>query len=82
MEDTVDGRGEEEGRLHFRDPHSGYTVIPRDVEGRERERERDRIRGKEGEGENADERNQERHENRDGDTRCMRERKGRVQWRN
>lgn len=40
MEDTVDGRGEEEGRLHFRDPHSGYTVIPRDVEG-ERERERE-----------------------------------------
>lgn len=40
MEDTVDGRGEEEGRLHFRDPHSGYTVIPRDVEG-ERERGRE-----------------------------------------
>jgi len=26
-------QGEEEGRLHFRDPRSGYTVIPRDVEG-------------------------------------------------
>lgn len=49
----MDGRGEEEGRLHFRDPHSGYTVIPRDVEGeretelegkKERERERTRMR--------------------------------------
>ncbi|KYM96537.1 hypothetical protein ALC62_12801 [Cyphomyrmex costatus] len=26
-------QGGEEGRLHFRDPRSGYTVIPRDVEG-------------------------------------------------
>lgn len=25
------GRTVEEGRLHFRDPCSGYTVIPRDV---------------------------------------------------
>lgn len=75
----MDGRGEEEGRLHFRDPHSRYTVIPRDVEG---ERETELKGKKEREGENADERNQERHENRNRDTRCMRERKGRVQWRN
>jgi len=37
---------EEEGRLHFRDPCSGYTVIPRDVESKKRgERERERERG-------------------------------------
>lgn len=72
-------QGEEEDRLHFRDPRSGYTVIPRDVEG---ERKMELKGKKEGEGENADERNQERHENRDRDTRCMRERKGRAQWRN
>lgn len=50
----MDGRGEEEGRLHFRDPHSGYTVIPRDVEG---ERETELEGKKEREGENEDERN-------------------------
>lgn len=26
-------QSEEEGRLHFRDPRSGYIVIPRDAEG-------------------------------------------------
>lgn len=47
-------QSEEEGRLHFRDPCSGYTVIPRDVEGRkemEREREKGvRRRTREGKG--------------------------------
>lgn len=44
-------QSEEEGRLHFRDPCSGYTVIPRDVEGRKemgRETEREREKGKRG----------------------------------
>jgi hypothetical protein len=43
------GRGEE-GRLHFRDPCSGYTVIPRDVESKKRReggRERREITEKE-----------------------------------
>lgn len=70
---------EEEGRLHFRDPRSGYTVILRDVES---ERKRVVKGKKEGEGVNTNERNQERHENRDRDTRCTREEKGRIQWRN
>lgn len=45
----MDGRGEEESRLHFRDPHSGYIVIPRDVERREEDgvREKERKRGRE-----------------------------------
>lgn len=44
-ERTADGgwQGEEEGRLHFRDPCSGYTVIPRDVVG-ESTRERDSVK--------------------------------------
>lgn len=29
-------QSEEEGRLHFRDPRSGYIVIPRDAEARAR----------------------------------------------
>lgn len=42
-------QSEEEGRLHFRDPCSGYTVIPRDVEGRkEMGRETEREKGKRG----------------------------------
>lgn len=56
---------EEEGRLHFRDPRSGYTVIPRDVEGEKegeeeegRAREREREKGREGRSEKVDERNQ------------------------
>lgn len=32
MEDG-EWQGEEEDRLHFRDPRSRYTVIPRDAEG-------------------------------------------------
>lgn len=42
MEDG-EWQGEEEDRLHFRDPRSRYTVIPRDAEGaRKRQRERER----------------------------------------
>lgn len=67
------GRGAEKGRLHFRDPHSGYTVIPRDVED---ERETELEGKKEREGENEDERNQERHENRDRDTQMYERAKG------
>lgn len=55
------GWQDEEGRLHFRDPRSGYTVIPRDVESeKRRERERENEEGKQ-EMEKVDEKNQERH---------------------
>ncbi|KAM0732175.1 hypothetical protein ACS0PU_001717 [Formica fusca] len=41
-----DGRTVEKGRLHFRDPCSGYIVIPRDVY-RERQRKREKERERE-----------------------------------
>lgn len=44
MEDG-EWQGEEEDRLHFRDPRSRYTVIPRDAEGGGREKDRERQGG-------------------------------------